>query len=257
MDDQLRRAIELAQAGQRAEARALLRDFLAAQPNLSEAWLWLASVAASQEERVEALQKVLTLDPANRQARTALTQLGFEVPPLPSEQPGFAARRLSPVELYGLGVVLIIVLGIVVFAISQWVGGDDTPPTPTPTNTATATMTLPPTVTLTPSVTNTPGPSPTPYVAPTLAPTWTPAPTNTLRPTRTAAPTSTPLPTRTLPPSNTPEVPTATPLPPSTDTPEPTSTFTATPLPSDTPEPTNTPRPTRTRTSTSSPTPEG
>ena len=44
MSSQLQQAVELAQAGQREQARQLFRQFLQTEPDHEVAWLWLASV---------------------------------------------------------------------------------------------------------------------------------------------------------------------------------------------------------------------
>ncbi|MGQ9850825.1 MAG: tetratricopeptide repeat protein [Aggregatilineaceae bacterium] len=70
----LHQAVELAQAGQREEARRLLWQYLQTSPDTEVAWLWLASVAADQTEYERALTEVLRINPANQQARTLLDQ---------------------------------------------------------------------------------------------------------------------------------------------------------------------------------------
>lgn len=237
MRERLNEAIELAQAGRREDARALLLQMLDEAPRLEAGWLWLASVASSQAERIDALKHVLAINPQNEQAKSALGTLGVAVDEPPSVRPqpspssppeAPATGNLTAVQVGALAIFLTIAAVALFFLGGEAIAILNPTQTPTPTATATATVTSSPTITPSPTITNTPGPSSTPFQQPTLAPTWTPPPTLTPQPTRTLAPTITPFPTRTVPPS-------ATPLPP-------TATFTAepsaTPVP---PEPTATP----------------
>jgi hypothetical protein len=85
----LQQAVQLAQAGQKAEARQLILQFLQTEPNNETAWLWLASVAADQTEYQRALNEVLRLNPSNQRAQQLLAD--FE------QQYGGAARYARPV----------------------------------------------------------------------------------------------------------------------------------------------------------------
>lgn len=82
---QLHQAVDLAQSGQREQARQLLWQFIQANPNHEVAWLWLASVAADQPEYQRALNEVLRINPQNAQARRLLDefqrQYGTPSPP--------------------------------------------------------------------------------------------------------------------------------------------------------------------------------
>lgn len=75
MDDarELRqRGIQLAKAGQKEEARELLQQSIRLEPYNEAAWLWLASVARDNRERLFCLQKLLEINPENETARKAL-----------------------------------------------------------------------------------------------------------------------------------------------------------------------------------------
>lgn len=67
--------IAAAKAGQKDEARSLLQQAIRLEPNSEAGWMWLASVARDQRERVFALQKLLELNPGNATARQALDTL--------------------------------------------------------------------------------------------------------------------------------------------------------------------------------------
>jgi hypothetical protein len=62
---------QYARAGQYHRARQLLWRVIAAAPHEEQAWLMLASVAQTIEERRAALARVLALDPAHTRARQA------------------------------------------------------------------------------------------------------------------------------------------------------------------------------------------
>lgn len=216
----LKQAIELAQAGQRDEARHLLEQIIAQDPRQSLAWLWLATVATNDEERISALLRVLELDPDNQTARAALDKLGVIVPPagarteagtsddrdldvLPAwlqPKPAPASTPLPKREAFLSQRELMIVAGVGVAAIililSLFIGSeviDSLSNTPTPTLTNTPS----PIPTWTPSITPTPRPTNTLPPVLTLPPELTETPTPTITLTRTPRPTWTPLPTRT------------------------------------------------------------
>jgi len=91
----LHQAVELAQAGQREEARRLLWQYLQTSPDTEVAWLWLASVAADQIEYERALTEVLRINPANQQARTLLDQFRQQVA-RPAATPGMPQPATPP-----------------------------------------------------------------------------------------------------------------------------------------------------------------
>lgn len=223
MQDQLKLAIQLIESGNTADARDMLRQLTEQDPTNEAAWMWLASVAETQSERVDALVAVVALNPNNQKAKSALEQLGHTVKqttePVQTVNPSSSdriPRNQSVNDLPSkedlpfwqrmLGGLLLAVFMLGTFSIMMNLlnsgGDDDSAPEPTifirPTFTATEGP--PPTATNLPRPTNTPGPSPTPFTPSTLAPTWTPQPSLTSRPTRTLAPSITPFPTRTLPP---------------------------------------------------------
>ncbi|HVU10663.1 MAG TPA: tetratricopeptide repeat protein [Phototrophicaceae bacterium] len=75
MDDarELRqRGIRLAKEGQKDQARELLQQSIRIEPNNEAAWLWLASVARDNRERVFCLEKLLEINPNNEAGKKAL-----------------------------------------------------------------------------------------------------------------------------------------------------------------------------------------
>lgn len=234
LNAQLQEAITLAQAGQRAEARALLDRIVAADPTMELAWMWLATVSPDREERVAFLERALALNPDNPTTRQAYAQLtGQEYVP-PEAPPPTTARRMlaslgeeAPLSLRNFAIILVVAaVAVVAVMVAINARGDDNKVAPTltprlilPPDSPTPTSRYSPTPSQSPFPTRTPGPSPTPFDW-EQAPTWTPVPTLTRAPSLTPLPSSTPQPTRTDTPTPAPVTRTFTPLPPTaTDTP--------------------------------------
>ncbi|NDJ75338.1 MAG: tetratricopeptide repeat protein [Chloroflexi bacterium] len=121
VNTQLQEAITLAQSGQRAEARAILERLVAADPNLELAWLWLATVATSREQRIHYLERALALNPYNPTSQEAYTQLTgqayvpSEPPPAASPQWMSSLQQEVPLPVVvATVVVMIVVVGVVV-----------------------------------------------------------------------------------------------------------------------------------------------
>ncbi len=245
----LQEAIALAQAGQRMEARRLLQQILAEDPQLVPAWVWLATVTADRAEKVACLERALTLEPDNRTAQQAylhLTGHAYEPPPPTPTRSGWSALTAdAPIGLVSFALILLVGAAAVVIIALAINARNETRPVRTPPTrilaspVPTATPFLSPTASATRRPTITPGPSPTSiWAAP--PPTWTLQPTDTPAPTFTPLPTRTPVPSATHTPWPTPSA-TFTPLPPSaTRTPSPAPALTRTaPLPTITRTPTS------------------
>lgn len=68
--------IAAAKAGQNEQARQLLQQSIRIEPQSEAAWLWLASVARDQRERLFCLQKLLEINPNNEMGLKALEAMG-------------------------------------------------------------------------------------------------------------------------------------------------------------------------------------
>ncbi|MEP7292674.1 MAG: tetratricopeptide repeat protein [Chloroflexota bacterium] len=79
--DLRQRGIQLAKAGQKDESRELLQQSIRLDPQNEAAWLWLASVARDNRERLFCLQKLLEINPQNETARKALDAANQTQPP--------------------------------------------------------------------------------------------------------------------------------------------------------------------------------
>jgi hypothetical protein len=69
------RGVVYIQAGERAEGKHLLTLVVQLEPDNAVAWLWLASVADSEDERLGALQRVVEINPNDAAGRHAQTLL--------------------------------------------------------------------------------------------------------------------------------------------------------------------------------------
>src|ERR1041385_7237646 len=73
--EDLQRAIQAARAGRKVEARDLLLQIVEVEPRNEMAWMWLAGVVDSLEDRIIACENVLTINPGNEKIRAYLIKL--------------------------------------------------------------------------------------------------------------------------------------------------------------------------------------
>ena len=85
----LKTGIEAAQSGNKIIAHHILMQVVSKDPNNEMGWMWLASVAETNEERRENLLKVLSINPSNERARQALSKLPR---PTPTDEIGGASE---------------------------------------------------------------------------------------------------------------------------------------------------------------------
>jgi tetratricopeptide (TPR) repeat protein len=93
----LRKGIAAARAGRAQEARRLLQQIVALDPDNEMAWLWLSGLVATNQEKMNCLERVLRSNPHNAYARAGLDRLRSASPP-PSaskEQDELEARLAS------------------------------------------------------------------------------------------------------------------------------------------------------------------
>jgi hypothetical protein len=101
-DQILQLGIDEARNGNREAARNLFELLTRQEPDNAQAWLWLAGVADGPDQRREALQRVLRLDPSNDMARKGLQAMGVDTAaviaaaaPVPAADPVPAAPARS------------------------------------------------------------------------------------------------------------------------------------------------------------------
>jgi tetratricopeptide (TPR) repeat protein len=87
-----RQGIAAAKAGQNDQARALLQQSLRLEPGNEAAWVWLASIARDQRERLFCFQKLLEINPQNSTALQALQSMGITPQQLLNAQPSAPQR---------------------------------------------------------------------------------------------------------------------------------------------------------------------
>jgi HEAT repeat protein len=99
----LQQAIAAVKSGQKAEARRLLVEVLAADARNTQAWLWMTEAVESEQERLRCLQKVLEIDPrhpgALRGMQLLQTRLAAAPPAAPSPGRPEAEEAEEEVEL--------------------------------------------------------------------------------------------------------------------------------------------------------------
>lgn len=232
LERQLRTGIRAARTGNEERAREILTAVLRVDRRNELAWIWLAEVVATRQERRRCLEEVLKINPANRPARETLNSLvgvvgsgesaTFDVERIaaaskvklsdaprrtsatqPGRPGGGGGLPVSPMllALGGLAIVLVIALAVLVVPtltpIEPTPTATEIPPTPTqPMLDPETGRIITPTLTPTPIIpTATIGARVTRADGDSLPPTFTPQPTATA--------TQTPLPTATLPPLDT------------------------------------------------------
>ncbi len=205
----LRTAIEAARSGNRVAARETLRQVIARDPGNEMAWLWLVTVADSDDERLQGLRRVLAINPRNERARQALHRLEQQIrfapsgaqtrrsaPPVDSERVVLLSaprrrRGLPPWAFWTLALVAVGLLAAGLALLYLDTRGDGDTPLPPPTQQR-------PTRPAATQVAGYVSPTPVGGVLRTLPPRETYPPTWT--PTATWTPPPTPLPSPTPPP---------------------------------------------------------
>jgi len=90
--NKLQEAIAQIESGNKAGGFQLLTEVLKAEPRNEMAWLWMSTLAAGDKKRY-CLEKVLSINPNNMEAKQQLAQL------LPSQSPASQAPAMQPVTL--------------------------------------------------------------------------------------------------------------------------------------------------------------
>ncbi len=190
IQEKLNLGIEAARRGDHDTARLLLRQVVTAMPQNESAWMWLASVADSLNERRTCLQNTLKINPNNQRAREALNRLNAGGAPAAAPDTG----RSGSLRLLIIALFAVAALALVIFIAVTALGGGGSPDV----NRATAEAAINPTATRTPDPASY---TATPFLgvlvtldadALNLPPTYTPTFTPTASPT--PPPTATPYP---------------------------------------------------------------
>lgn len=192
LDAQLQAAIQAAKAGERERARSLLEGIVSRDTNNELAWIWLASVVTTSQERRICLERVLEINPRNQRARQALSQLGglgASGQSVNAEQVAGGMRTGNSALINLLIVVAVLAVGALILTLLSPRSATVVLPSPTPLPQEAVMQFYSPT----------PAPTLTPPIVvvtrsflPTLAPSFTPTPTLTPSVTPTLAPTALP-----------------------------------------------------------------
>lgn len=92
----LQLGIEAARDGNKEEARNLFRLLTRQEPQNAQAWLWLAGVAETREERQAALERVVEIEPTNDMALKGLQALGVRPGSHPASATPAPAAEATP-----------------------------------------------------------------------------------------------------------------------------------------------------------------
>lgn len=95
--DLLRHAIELARAGKKDAARDTFLRVVDDDPRNELAWMWLAGLVDTLEDKIIACENVLTINPSNEKARNYLASLQSRRPPA-VPQAEESPKRRDPIE---------------------------------------------------------------------------------------------------------------------------------------------------------------
>jgi len=79
-NDVLKQGIAALKAGQKAEARRLLKQVVQQDKDNETAWLWLSGAVDTDRERIHCLRETLRINPDNQHARRGLEKLERKVP---------------------------------------------------------------------------------------------------------------------------------------------------------------------------------
>jgi Tol biopolymer transport system component len=198
IQERLRAGIEAVKRGDKTNAQRLLRQVLDSEPRNEVAWMWLASALDNLQDRKQALEQVLKINPNNERAQNALGQINQILGVGPSRRisrQGQPARRGGDSGNLGLiiagALLAVLILGIIIFNV---VSRQAQPPIPDPATQQALLASSTPTATIDPALyTPTPfyGVIVTPRDLPTLPPSFTPTFTPTVA---TSTPTPTPYP---------------------------------------------------------------
>ncbi len=83
MPDVVQQAISAIRSGDKLTGKQLLTQAIKSDPNNETAWLWMSAAVTSDDERRLCLERVLSINPRNEQARRGLEALSTPISPPP------------------------------------------------------------------------------------------------------------------------------------------------------------------------------
>jgi len=117
LQDLMRQGIEAAREGKKAEAKNFFQQVVDLDDKNEKAWMWLASVVETDEERRVCLSNALFINPNNERAQSAMAKLDARSQVKKQDEeviPGISRRQLM---MFGGGGAAVIILLIVIFVI--------------------------------------------------------------------------------------------------------------------------------------------
>lgn len=103
-EELLQMAIRTAKGGNATAARVMFRQVLSEDKNNERAMMWLAKLAESKSERRQWLQRVLSVNPTNTAAQTALRKIDYRS----------TASDNRTLLIFGVAAGIMIVLALVI-----------------------------------------------------------------------------------------------------------------------------------------------
>lgn len=104
-EELLKMAIRTAQAGNKTAARVMLRRVLAEDRRNERAMMWMAKLADSKQERLQWLNRVMSVNPNNEAARDTLRKMHYKR----------SAKDNRTMLTFGVIAGVLLVLGLVIF----------------------------------------------------------------------------------------------------------------------------------------------
>lgn len=102
--DDLIQAIAALKAGDRQGAQAILTRIVQANPRSEQGWLWLGYCLSDVQKRITCYQKVIEIDPQNKDAQKALTALNSSATPAQSDSKTLRGPILDKAAVQSTGV---------------------------------------------------------------------------------------------------------------------------------------------------------
>lgn len=118
----MRQGIEAAREGRKEEAKELFQRVIEQEDKNEKAWMWLASVVSTDDERRVCLSNVLLINPANERAQALMAKLDEKAKQAVAEEeviPGISRRQLLMVGGGGAAVVVLLIVAFLLITGSQ------------------------------------------------------------------------------------------------------------------------------------------
>ncbi len=122
LQDLMRQGIEAAREGKKAEAKGFFQQVVDLDDKNEKAWMWLASVVETDEERRVCLSNALFINPNNERAQAAMAKLDARSQQQKQDEeviPGISRRQLLIFGGGGAAVIIILILIFVVITSSR------------------------------------------------------------------------------------------------------------------------------------------